>query len=424
MYLRSMRQPNYIEVQRYFMERNWPAFRGWGLSAILPWDQSSLWQPDPQSEQKVIVNPKRWEGLERPGIVPDRFYPNEQWIYHPSSHGVIPTSLGKAFLRWNQPRIAFLAGKEEHFTEKSHQFACGEVLRKTVVMVNDSRSTALFHYRLNGDWGWEQKREVKVQPGRIARVSYTCRLPNDPGKYTITFEATDEQARKYRDTFTVHVRPRLAPGKIEVDLYDPANTTAKLFDRLGIVYRKITTTSSQPHHDILVIGREAIDLKTSLPWLKNGNYRRVLILEQRSEVLQNRLGFRIQEYAVRHAFIRTPDHPVLKGLDDAWFSHWRGSATLLPPYLPDAETDNPHWFWCGFRNTRVWRAGNVGTVASVLIEKPSTGNFMPLLDCGFDLQYSPLLEYDDSAGTILFSQLDITGSSASEPAAATVLIRM
>jgi hypothetical protein len=51
----------------------------------------------------------------------------------------------------------------------------------------------------------------------------------------------------------------------------------------------------------------------------------------------------------------------------------------------------------------------------VLIEKPHRGDFLPILDGGYALQYSPLLEYREGKGLILFCQMDVTGRS--EPGA-------
>ena len=65
----------------------------------------------------------------------------------------------------------------------------------------------------------------------------------------------------------------------------------------------------------------------------------------------------------------------------------------------------------------MWRCGNRGSVASVLIEKPACGDFLPILDGGFSLQYSPLLEYRQGRGMILFCQMDVTGRTENDPAA-------
>src|SRR6266487_6078520 len=82
--------------------------------------------------------------------------------------------------------------------------------------------------------------------------------------------------------------------------------------------------------------------------------------------------------------------------------------------------DGPTVEWAGIPVTRLWRAGNRGNVASVLIEKPARGDFMPILDGGFSLQFSPLLEYRDGKGLMLFCQMDVTGRTESDPAAETL----
>ena len=60
--------------------------------------------------------------------------------------------------------------------------------------------------------------------------------------------------------------------------------------------------------------------------------------------------------------------------------------TLRPRYGPTVR-------WCGIDVPRAWRCGCRGNVASVLIEKPARGDFLPILDGGYGLQYSPLLVY-------------------------------
>ncbi|MHC4285917.1 MAG: hypothetical protein ACYSWZ_23535, partial [Planctomycetota bacterium] len=57
-----------------------------------------------------------------------------------------------------------------------------------------------------------------------------------------------------------------------------------------------------------------------------------------------------------------------------------------------------------------------GNVASVLIEKPARGDFLPILDGGYSLQYSPLMEYREGRGIVFFCQMDITGRTEDDPA--------
>ncbi len=148
---------------------------------------------------------------------------------------------------------------------------------------------------------------------------------------------------------------------------------------------------------------------------------KVLVFEQTSEALEKRLGFRVQEYGLRNVCRRVADHPILAGLDDDHLRDWRGEATILPPRLAYELSDRyngaPAVRWCGLEVTRLWRCGNRGNVASVLIEKPARGDFLPIVDGGFSLQYSPLLEYREGRGMVLFCQLDVTGRSEEDPAA-------
>jgi hypothetical protein len=56
-------------------------------------------------------------------------------------------------------------------------------------------------------------------------------------------------------------------------------------------------------------------------------------------------------------------------------------------------------------------------VASVLIEKPASGDFLSLIDGGYGLHYSALLEYREGRGMVDFCQMDVTGRTETEPAA-------
>ena len=113
--------------------------------------------------------------------------------------------------------------------------------------------------------------------------------------------------------------------------------------------------------------------------------------------------------------------PLLAGLDAENLRDWRGEATILTPRLKYELSRRyngaPSVKWCETEVTRVWRAGCRGNVASVLIEKPARGDFLPILDGGYSLQYSPLMEYREGKGVVIFCQLDVTGRTETDPAA-------
>jgi len=131
----------------------------------------------------------------------------------------------------------------------------------------------------------------------------------------------------------------------------------------------------------------------------------------------------VQEYGLRQIFPRVAGHAVLAGLNVAHLRDWRGESTILPSRLKYRLRPRygPTVEWCGIPVTRLWRCGNRGDVASVLIEKPAQGDFLPVLDGGYNLQYSPLLEYREGKGLVVFCQVDVTGRSEVEPAAEILL---
>jgi beta-galactosidase len=94
---------------------------------------------------------------------------------------------------------------------------------------------------------------------------------------------------------------------------------------------------------------------------------------------------------------------------------WTGSSTLLeayPAYVGDYlrgnERDQPYsgWHW-----------GNRGGVSSAAIEKPHRSGWRPLLECEFDLAYTPLMELDYGQGRVIVCTLDLEDHVAEDPAA-------
>jgi hypothetical protein len=203
-------------------------------------------------------------------------------------------------------------------------------------------------------------------------------------------------------------------------LFDPKSETGTLLERMGIKGQRVEVTSDLSAYDVLIVGKGALSVGGPAPDISRvRDGLKVLIFEQTPDVLEKRFGFRVEEYGLRQVFPRVPDHPALNGLNVTNLSDWRGEATILPPRLkyemrPRYGTSVE---WCGLPVTRLWRCGNRGNVASVLIEKPARGHFLPIVDGGYSLQYSPLLEYREGKGLVLFCQLDVTGRTEAEPAA-------
>jgi beta-galactosidase len=365
------------------VEQNWRAFRTWGLSANgVPWDIENYW----------------------------------------GKTGA-PTVVAEALARCNMPLLAYIGGKAAAFTGKDHNFLPGEMVEKQLIVINNSRQTVAgsCHWRLGTLSG---SAEVNLAPGAQQRLPVRFRAPA-PGAHELRASVAFRNGQRQGDSFRIDVmpppvRPRNG-GRIAV--FDPEGSLKGSLKGLGTA---VDAASDLTGFDTLIVGRLALDLTSPAPDISRvRDGLKVIVFEQSAEVLEKRFGFRVAEYGLRQVFPRVPGHPLLAGLDEAHLRNWRGQSTLLAPrlrYQPGAQFNNaPTVEWAGVPVTRVWRAGNRGTVASVLIEKPACGDFLAVLDGGYGLQYSPLVEYREGKGMVLFCQMDATGRTEGDPAAATLV---
>ncbi len=423
----SNMEKNHREIMAYYASDNWRSHRAWGVSAMLPWDQAELWARVNQTPDKD--NPDKFKDLQKPGIVPDFIHRGGQFIHDPGDlKDFKPSSIGNVFLINNRELLGFIGGAPK-FTDKSHNFTAGENVSKQLVIINDSRENkkCSYSWQVEGT-ALKGAGEADLKPGEIKFVPVSFKMPE--GKDRLAMKAEfDLSGEKQADVFyldPVKVDTAKIAMSSKVLLYDPEGATAKTLDDCGIPYKKIDlgTPSEIDRKDILVIGRNALSKKeSSCDWSKDSEGLKMIIFEQDETSLSNKLGFRINVQGYRNAFTRVGKHPVLAGVTDAMLKDWRGASTLTPPNLTVAafEEKDPQWEWCGFLNTRVWRCGNNGNVCSVLIEKPERGNWLPILDCGFDMQYSPLLEYSQGSRKVIFCQLDVSGRTENDPVATNIV---
>ncbi len=295
-----------------------------------------------------------------------------------------------------------------------------------MIVINNSRETV----SCDCEWslGLPQpvagSKKISLPTGEQDRIPLRFELPAalPAGSYDLTASVHFSSGETQKDSFTIHVLTR--PSELAINgkiaLLDPKGETGKLLSALHVHFQKVDANADLSGYDVLIVGKEA--LTPDGPGPDVGRVRdglKVVLFEQSAKVLEQRFGFRVAEYGLRQVFPRVPDSPLLAGLEAAHLHDWRGEATLLPPRLEYTMRPRygPTVQWCGIDVTRVWRCGCRGNVASVLIEKPARGDFLPILDGGYDLQYSPLLEYREGKGMVLFCQMDVTGRTEGDPAA-------
>ena len=421
--------PNIRGVQAEFIKGTWPYIRTLGLGGFNIWHETNLARFRKRAKATRGEYEVDWDGLQRPGFSPDFcdsagrdciFYSLgtklEDWE---------PNVRGAAFLRYNQPLLAYIAGKPEHFTARGHNYSAGQTVEKQIIVCNDSRQTVEctceWSVNLRGRPGGTST--VRVKTGENERILVRFKLPRARANrtYKMRLKATFSTGEVQQDEFSLHVLPtRDAPRvKAGTALYDPHGETARMLDELGVDFDPVRVDADLAGYELLVIGKKALTVDGAAPDLsKVPEGLKVVMFEQTKEALEQRLGFRVQEWGLRRAFGRVPDHPILEGLSDEHLRDWHGEATLVPPTLPLGEYSSyPKVKWCGFETPRAGRAGNYGNVSSVMIEKPAAGDFLALVDGGFALQYSPLMVYRQGKGMVLFCQMDVTGRTSPDPAA-------
>ncbi len=419
-------------VQAMYTTHNWRAFRTWGLSANSPWEHHRFWKPREGIDRTRKELKVDWDNLQRPGFSPD--YVDQQYERMDLSFqrsDWIPTPTAQSLLRNNMPLLSYIGGKPARFTSKDHNFIPGEAVEKQLILINNSRETVTCD--CSWSFGLPQsvagRKQVSVPTGESVRVPLRFDLPAglSPGKYELTATVKFSTGETQQDTFSVHVLPLPSAPQTaaKVALFDPKGETGKLLSAMGVRYQSVDANANLSAYDVLVIGKGALSvdgLGPDVSRVRDG--LKVIVFEQTSEVMEKRFGFRVAEYGLRQVFKRVPNHPLLAGLDTENLRDWRGEATILPPRLkytlsPRFNTA-PTVKWCDIELPRIWRCGNRGNVASVLIEKPARGDFLPITDGGFSLQYSPLMEYREEKGMVLFCQMDVTGRTESDPAAETL----
>jgi hypothetical protein len=413
-----------------YINDNWRAFRTWGLSANNPWQYSDFWKLRPGTNRARKVFKVDWENLQRPGFSPDdseRPFQTLVTAYERSDWE--PNAAGNALLRNNMPLLAYIAGKPAAFTSKDHNFTSGEAVEKQLIVINNSRLT------ISADCAWSLglpqpingHAKVTIPTGDQERIPLRFDLPAAlaPGSYELSASVGFSNGETQTDTFTINVMPRPTTLAVtpRIAVFDPKGETIKLLGSMGVACHPVEASTVLAGYEILVVGKGALTVDGPGPDVSRvRDGLKVIVFEQTGDVLEKRFGFRIAEYGLRQLFPRVPDHPLLQGFDVECLRDWRGEATILPPRLsytigsPYRQT-TPVVKWCDLDVPRVWRSGCRGNVASVLIEKPAKGDFLPILDGGFSLQYSPLLEYREGKGVVLFCQVDVTGRTESDPAA-------
>ena len=408
--------PAFQIVQALFIRNTWQSWRTWGITGgMVPWEmETQLWRRN-RAVSDQTVNVKWVEG--KRGAHFDEL---PRWAMHylrpEGGFELLPG--GKALLEVNSDTLAWVAGPKDAFTSKDHHFFGGETVQKQIVLINDSRTEQTFE----AFWSVEvsgkeiaqgrQKGKLKVAETKFLSVQFESPKVASKVDGTIRLHARIGGI-DHSDEFNFRVYPE--PQKIPsfpVLVFDPEGETTKLLKALGANVQRWDGSFKDA---VLVIGRKALE-QGQLPgsvrdFVSQGG--RVVIFSQDPEWLREAMGFRVARHVTRRVFIVPSQmrHPIVEGLDNFDLKDWRGEGTLVPKFWGGIDeypnSDPPFgWHW-----------GNRGSVTSAAIEKPHRSGWTPILECEFDLSYTPLMELHYGNGLAIWCTLDLEGRTDNEPIA-------
>jgi beta-galactosidase len=330
----------------------------------------------------------------------------------------------------NGPALAWIGGPAGDYTAKDHHFSSGQKFEKQIVLINDTRRpqdfTAAWTATVSGQEVSQGKLQGSLAVSEIRQIPMQIVVPQEQAG-----DQADGQIRlvanigetTQQDAFAFRVFGEELPGRGEIAMVDPDGVTGRMLANLGYTARAWDGGAAP----LVVIGRKALEKDRAVaaklePCVRAGG--RVLLCAQDPEWMTQALGWRVCPKVSRRVFPvdSATLHSPFYSLHSEYLRDWTGSSSLIEAcpiyegnYLRGNEGDQPYagWHW-----------GNRGGVSSAPIEKPHRSGWRPLLECEFDLAYTPLMELDYGKGRLLVCTLDLEDHVELDPAARRMAGRM
>ncbi|HEU0228043.1 MAG TPA: glycoside hydrolase family 2 TIM barrel-domain containing protein, partial [Arachidicoccus soli] len=408
---------SFQQIQALFTKNTWRSWRTYGIpGGLLPWTNGHGWSRTDSAN--VLVKMKPFESGRRGMYYPTVKLGDLKDFQEPAYK---VHAAGKAFIENNNETLAYIAGPSSVFTAKDHNFKTGEMVEKRIFFFNDTRAIQ--------DCNWSY--EVKIQNKLIASGKGKELIPIGDKKSAVLYFTTPQEITNakadgeiilsanigknlHADTFKFRVFKREAiKGNKDVYVYDPVGKTSAMLTALGYQVKIWNGELNQP---LILIGREVLSKNYKLPfsledYIQKGG--KVVVFNQQDSVLE-KSGFRLSKFVSRYVF-PIENNKITGLLDKLDLRNWRGEGTLVnpyPDYIHSAYERAPD-------NTPIygWHWGNRGSVATHAIEKPHNSGWTPLLECEFDMAYSPLLELNYGNGKLIWCSLDLEDHAEVDPAA-------
>ncbi|HLP38186.1 glycoside hydrolase family 2 protein [Lacibacter sp.] len=420
------RMPAFQELQYLFSKNTWRSWRTWEISGgMVPWNRGHGWIPD--TSVKTIVKMPPFTAGRRGNYFPEvskrsyNYLQPDGWIKMPG---------GKAISENNNEVLAYISGEEHNFTAKDHHYRKGEWINKHFYFFNDSRIRKFCEWQASVVLGGKELIRkaglLSLPAGEKRGTAFRFQLPEESlkGKEDgMILLQTKIDGKELKDTF--HFRsfnPVKENAEKTIIVFDPEKQTTEMLLSLGFAVKEWDGNLTAPY---VVLGRNAMQPMYKIPgnleaYVHNGG--KVLLMNQHPDSVSRKKGFRTSQFVSRYVFMVDKNHRLWQGLDELDLRNWTGESKLTESY-PDYVNRKVQ---LGSHNIPYygWHWGNRGAVATGAIEKPHRSGWRPLLQCEFDLAYSPLMELSYGKGHIVWSNLDLEDHYEKDVVAATLATRL
>ena len=411
------RAPANQRLQYLFSRNTYRAWRTMGCTGgMIPWCYGHGWERYPKPIQHAQLPPFEpgRRGTWRPTV-------RKSFLYAMRPEGMTLYPGARGIMEANGPTLAWITGPAGAFAAKDHSFIPGQSVQKQACVINDTRLPQEFalawRAMIDGRSVASGREHGRVGTARTLFVPLQFAVPPaiDGDKADGEIELTASVGpHKHSDRFAFRVFEPIAPAERTVHAVDPVGKTTAMLVRQGYTVRP---WQGEGEAKLVVIGREALSTGSPMgleEFVRCGG--RALVFTQHPAWMRAYLGFRVGRYLSRRVFPVDPRHAAVRGLDSADLRDWTGSSKLVEPYpvydvTPNTKRGghgNPYWGW---------RWGSRGAVCSAPVEKPHLSSWRPILECEFDLAYSPLMELDYGRGRVVWCTLDLEEHSGADPAA-------
>ncbi len=324
----------------------------------------------------------------------------------------------------NSQTLAWIAGSEV-FTDKTHIFQESEKLSKKIALLNDTRHEQKYSWQvkimIGGKIIDEQNGVGIIGPAQTVLDPIKVQAPKLTGAIPVSAEIVLEATIgmfKHSDRFSFSILKSQSNDFIEtLFLVDPVGDTRRMLDIQGY---QLEDWSDQP--GLVVVGRHALEkspqillkLKTHL-----GQGGHVILMGQDPQWISANLGLRTSRYMSRYLFPVVSAGPW-SALDADLLRNWRGTSALI------AQTDTKVQTLSELLKSPAygWRWGGRHALSSCAVEKPHYSGWTPLLECEFDLAYSPLMQLSYRKGMMFFCGLDLEDHVPQDPASSMILNKL